>query len=596
MAAERVSTYLFNFADTIKWDAQYDVVVIGAGGAGVPAAAEACDAGAKVLVVEKAPKGMEGGNARIAQQHLLIFRDYEDGVDYLKKCRLHCDLAMPDEAIETYVRESMKFEEWWNGLGYTEYEVHDQTDFPLHGGKTAKVIYTEKPNTQRYWPCLRQLLLDRMDKIDVWYESPADGLIQDPFTKTVLGVKVKTEGRIVNVRALNGVVMALGGFEDSSEMLQHYGNIPYPGDSTGTQTGEGVRMGIEVGAKIARMGAISGPYPVYTDPSNGRYNFHIIRTFVGDRYAAVLVGPDGTRFYDETTTLKHGDMYYHGQVRKLMWPDPAYAILDSSVLDKEIYNGWGDNNEVGIENGWIKVGKTVEELAEQIGCCAEGLKKTIETYNEGCAKGKDEEFGRTASLVPFSGKGYCAVLVTPGRYNTTGGPDRNMEGEVLATDGSVIPHLYGCGDLGGFGIGNYQAGYGLIEAWYSGRIAGINAAKPKAPVKQACVILYGEQSGIGGFTKSGEEEIKVELGENEYYGKGAGMNSDIHAKVKYVDGKIEKIEIIAHKEDAPIGGVAFDKLIPAMLNANSPEVDAISQATLSSNGLIEAVKNALKDA
>ncbi len=107
MSAEKLSTYCFKYENTIKWDARYDVVVIGAGGSGIPAAIEACDMGAKVMIVEKAENGKEGANARVSQQHLLVFGDYDDGVEYLKKMRLGCNLAVPDEAIERFVRESM---------------------------------------------------------------------------------------------------------------------------------------------------------------------------------------------------------------------------------------------------------------------------------------------------------------------------------------------------------------------------------------------------------------------------------------------------------------------------------------------------------
>ncbi len=596
----KISDYTFNYEDTVAWDCRYDVVVIGFGGAGAPAAAAAADAGAKVLLLEKAPKGMEGGNARVSAQHLLSFTDYDEGVKYLKSCRYGLTLAAPDEYIEQFVAESMKFGKWWNDLGYTEYQIQQRNDFPFPGGSSAIVYYTEIPGTQRYWSGLRQLVLDRLDRIELWYESPACALIQDPFSKTVLGVKVKTEGRTVNVRALNGVVMASGGFEENSKMLQDYGNIPYPACPDGMITGDGINMAIEVGAAIGRMGAISGPYPTFTTPDEHRFMFHMTKFLKREpgiikNHAAIIVGPDGKRFYDESTDLKHGDIAYHGNYRKVMWPVPSYVVMDKSVLDIQIHAGMGDNNEEGLKKGYIITGDSIEELAGKLDIDAAGLADTIARYNGFCAAGEDTETGRKAPMVAFTGKGYCAMLVTPGLYNTTGGPDRNLDCEMIATDGKVIPHLYGCGDLGGYGIGNYHGGFGLVEAWYTGLIAGRNAAKAKAAVPAASIKLVAQPAC--GFTKAAESRLpEIELGEDEYIGSGEGMYGPITVKLTYKDGAIKDIKVLSHKEDEPIGGKAMNKLIPAVIAANSPEVDTVSSATLSSNGFLKAVKEALEKA
>lgn len=187
------------------------------------------------------------------------------------------------------------------------------------------------------------------------------------------------------------------------------------------------------------------------------------------------------------------------------------------------------------------------------------------------------------------------MLVTPGLYNTTGGPDRTLECEIIATDGSIIPHLYGCGDLGGYGIGNYHGGFGLVEAWYTGIIAGRNAAKEKSPVPNACIKIAEQHKTP--FVKAAEAEVAtIELGKNEYIGSGEGMYGPITVKLTYIDNAINDIQILSHNEDEPIGGKAMKKLICAVIAANSPDVDTISSATLSSNGFLNAVKKALKKA
>ena len=90
---------------------------------------------------------------------------------------------------------------------------------------------------------IKSAVLERKDKIDVWYESPAVELIQEPETRTILGVKVTRKGETRNVRALNGVVVATGGFECDRRMVQEYLNITnYSVIGGQFNTGDGIKM------------------------------------------------------------------------------------------------------------------------------------------------------------------------------------------------------------------------------------------------------------------------------------------------------------------------------------------------------------------
>jgi hypothetical protein len=110
----------FSYADTIAWDTTYDVVVVGFGGAGAVTAITAADEGAKVLLVEKAPEGEEGGNTRFAGQHVVDYTSYDEGVKYLKAVR-GLFTNWPDEFIERYVRDLSTFKKWWDDFGYTSH-------------------------------------------------------------------------------------------------------------------------------------------------------------------------------------------------------------------------------------------------------------------------------------------------------------------------------------------------------------------------------------------------------------------------------------------------------------------------------------------
>lgn len=590
---KKAETAAFHYEDTIAWDCTYDVAVIGFGGSGALASTTASEAGAKVLLVEKAPEGKEGGNTKVSSQHVLSFSNYDSGLAYVKACRDGFDLAIGDEYLEEYVSQALKFGEWWDGLGNTEYEIKTKADFPDFEGSDSVLVYYTETGSQRFWDVLRQRVLG--SDVEVWFESPASHLIQDPYTKTVLGVCVENEGRTVNVRAENGVILACGGFENSAEMMQNYAGLDIL-PQEGYCTGDGITMAIEVGATLWHTGIVSGPYPCFVDPETGTNLFWVHYKVINQGKAAITVGPDGTRFYDESTYVCHGDADYHGSIKKVVYPDYSYVIFDASSMDHEIYGGWGDHNEKAVEKGYIVEGVTLEELAGKIGVDPAGLAATVAEWNASCAAGADARFGRTADLIPFAADGpYYALKCTPSCYNTAGGPVRNLDCEVLDTYGNVIPHLYSCGDLGDYAVGHYQAGFSLCNVYWTGRVAGEKAAAEKAPL-EATVLTAVEAPN--NFVKAAEGEAAVEHAENQYIGEATGGMGGrrLRVMVTYEDGVIKAIEALIQNETPAIGGAAIETLTADMIEANSADVDAISGATLTSNAFIAAVKNAIESA
>ncbi|MDR1429473.1 MAG: FAD-binding protein, partial [Spirochaetaceae bacterium] len=254
------------YVDTIPWDAEFDVVVIGFGGAGASASIAAAEAGARVLLTEKAPLGHEGGNSRYSYQLVRNYGTYEAGVAYVKAESAGFD-HMTDEIIDFIVRGSMENSGWLKSVGlapvnrvmkplgeYPEFPGADQVFMDL---VTDESLTSEKP----YWANLRKGVVDRQDKISVWFEAPAKHLIQDPFTKTIVGVQIEKGGQMLNVRAKNGVVMACGGFENNETMIEYYTQRErlYP-MGTLYNTGDGIRMALEAGADLWHMNALSGPF------------------------------------------------------------------------------------------------------------------------------------------------------------------------------------------------------------------------------------------------------------------------------------------------------------------------------------------------
>ncbi len=601
LAGTSLADVTFNYADMIPWDAEYDVVIVGFGGSGSVASITAADLGSKVLLLEKAPKGEEGGNTRVCGQHVVDFTDVQQGIDYLKGVRDRYTV-WPDEWIELFVNKANEFEAWWNAFGYTEYETRPRADYDLPFADSVIMYYTEIPGNPRLWTGLSEQVAKRVGegKLEVWYESPATGLIQDPYTKTVLGVEVATENRTVNVRAKNGVILTCGGYENNQEMIQNYLQRSYNGHlGTKYNTGDGIRMAIEVGADLWHMSATSGPYPAFENPETGIGS--MITSAVGAN-AAIFVGPDGTRFMNENFSPKHGYIRLNGVYSVIRIPPDAWMVFDKTALDKkEMLAGFGAGNENALAKGWIVGGETIEELAEKTGLPAEALAAQIGKYNEYAANGADPEYGRPAeNLTAFDGKGYYAIRVTPCNLNTQGGPVRNTNCEVLDTKGNPIPNLYSAGELGSMHSGLYQGGSNVTECFVTGRIAAENACAEKA-APEPVTLRTAEQPEP--FVKSVEAEADVAVEANEYIGTATGMGGEIKLKVTVVDGVIQSVDIVSQNETEGIGSVAFEKLLPQIVSANGTRqvvsgeaMDAVTGATITSNAIFEAVQDALSQA
>ena len=228
----------YTYADTIKWDAQYDVVVLGMGFAGMTAAITAADEGAGVLLAEKMSEALAGGNSKVAGQLFAYgHKDREATQAYYEALcggrEVEADMlgVIVDGVTDMWDKIKDKF---FDG---NDAEFMDWTGMPLIGEMSPE--YPEFPGSDKIALCtthqgvsdsflyssVKAKLTERADKIDVWFESPAMELIADPQTKTVLGVKISRGGQERNVRALRGVVVATGGFECDRRMVQEYLNI-----------------------------------------------------------------------------------------------------------------------------------------------------------------------------------------------------------------------------------------------------------------------------------------------------------------------------------------------------------------------------------
>lgn len=472
----------YNFEATVDWyDESYDVIVIGLGLAGATAAITASDLGAKVLVTEKAPEGHEGGNSKYAGQVIIspLESSHDAFMSYYTALQNNYPDAASTEMIEALFSKACKNVDWMTerfkeqGLepDIRPFRTNGYWDeYPeLEGVELATRIFSPG---KAFSGCLFYLAEDsvflRKDNVDVWFESPAKHLIQNPITKEILGVQIEKDGQLVNVRANAGVIMCCGGFQCSVEKMANYLHAPYTTNQGGEyNTGDGIDMAIEVGAQLWHMNNVAGFLWAYEAPGTTRKAGSITAKL------GIIVGMDGTRFISETETNRHGKINIGGRWMTMPASEKNFVVVDNSVVSTtKLSSIFSEGNVEEIEKGWILKGDTIEELAEKMGCDAETLKATITKWNGFVDAGEDPQFERDMTdankieTAPF-----YAVQIKPTQYNTQGGARRNEKAEVLDVSNNPIPNLYSAGEFGSMYADKYNGGSNLMECVAYGQIA-----------------------------------------------------------------------------------------------------------------------------
>ncbi len=483
-----------------KWDKAVDVVVIGYGGAGASVAITAADAGTKVLIIEKAPEGEEGGNTRVAGN--LWFNPTPAGkaITYMKA--MADGMPIPDDILTVWADEMGKNADWVKRIGGNPSLANPQSafcspEFPEFPGSDSSKTYFASPGgwgQERLWKVLQAAVNKR--GIEVLFTTAAKNLVQDPKTRDILGVIAERGGKPFAIKAKRAVVMTCGGYENDPQMIRDYNAIPEIAPfGTPYNTGDGVKMAIKVGANLWHMSAQSGMMPAFKVPNTdfGLLCFPNTAKVDGKPLAGyIYVDGDGNRYFDEDTRSNHGYMKLNSVWRPTPLPVPAYLIMDNkagSPFGLARVMGWASvvkkmqfskdcSDEVA--KGWIQKADTIADLAAKINVNPKNLTKTVDKWNDACNKGVDAEFGRSATnLGPIKQGPFYAMRLSLGILNTQGGPKRNAKAQIVDPDDKPIPRLYSAGELGSMYSFLYNGGGNIGECLAFGRIAGRNAAAEK---------------------------------------------------------------------------------------------------------------------
>lgn len=477
-----------------QWDKEADVVIVGFGGAGAATAITAHGLGARVLMLEKAPKGEEGGNTRVAGQGYLQVYDVDKAITYLNAlCGRH---AVPPRMVRAWAEEVHRNNDWVSSIGGDPQEHQHQPEgieFPqLPGADCVHKFHNgDILGYSNTWKFFESAVKRR--PVEILYESPGRELIQDGVTKEILGVRAEQHGKSIYVKARKAVVLTCGGFENNQEMIRNYlPGLPYCYTSGSPYNeGDGIRMAQLVGADLWHMNNYAGPSMALKVPEYKTTLSMMALHHTHDQAGGmIVVGPDANRFANEKIHTKHGRIRKNGEWSRMPVPCPMFMVFDHALFtcgplyDMKPVSGWGrimeryewsQDNGAELRRGWIKRSETVVDLAVSIGLNPGALQESVGRWNRICETGKDPDFGRAKMLVPIVKPPFYAVELSPSMLNTQGGPRRNEHGQIVRPDGTPIPRLYSAGELGSIYSHLYQGTGNIGECLAFGRISARNA-------------------------------------------------------------------------------------------------------------------------
>lgn len=556
---------------------QADIVVIGAGGAGMTAAIEAVQNGAtNVVILEKMPQ--TGGNTTRSTGGLNASETkYQkaDGIedsnelfieDTMKGGKNLNDLNL----VTTLVENSAAAVDWVNEIG------GDLSVVGMFGGASVKRIHRPS-DTSAVGPMLVKTLNNKLAelKVPVLLETKADEILVDE-NGAVCGVKAtNAEGQFtIDCKT---VVLATGGFGANQEMVVKY-KADLAGFNTTNQagaTGDGIVMATEVGAGLIDMDQIQ-THPTVNPDTQMMYTEGVRGN------GAILINTEGKRFVNELETRDVVSAAILKQPEAYCW-----LVFDQNVRDSlaaiESY----------IKAGIVFEDDTLEGLAGKIGVDATALSETMATYASYVTAGTDKEFGRADMEQPLQTAKFYAAKCVPAIHHTMGGVKIDTTAQVLKEDGTPIAGFFAAGEVtGGVHGANRLGGNAVTDIVVFGRIAGNSAA--------AYVVANGGNTEPTITTGNADDTVVPEVNGNykdgTYTGTGKGNGGDIVVEVVVKDGNITTVTLTSHSETPGIYEGAEKAVVASIIKTQSAEVDAVSGATNTSVGIMEAVKDALKEA
>ena len=451
----------------------YDVVVIGAGGAGFSAAITAKAAGANVVLLEKMPA--VGGNSLISGAEMNVAKNWVQPKLNINddSPELHAqdtfkggDEKGDMKVINVMTHQALDAAKWCRDYLGVRFEDDNLFFFGGHSRKRALIPFG---HTGTEFITKFQAKADELG-IPVVTNMKAEELIKDKDGR-VVGVKATMDGAEYTFNAKGGVVLATGGFGANPEMVKKYNpkidERFKTTDAPGT-TGEALYMAERAGAQLVNMGYIQ-TYPI-CDPLSGAIELIADARFDG----AIMLNQEGKRFVEELQrrdVLSEAILNQTGRYCWVLWNDNIGKISNTV---KEHANEY----EAFTKQGIMATCDDLKCIADFTKIPFDQLQSTVKRVTDMAGKGNDKDFNHRAGLMDMSQGKYYVIKAVPSTHHTMGGVRINEKAQALTAEGKVIPGLWAAGEVTGVTHGtNRLGGNAYTDIIVFGRIAGEAAAQ-----------------------------------------------------------------------------------------------------------------------
>ena len=457
--------FYFTPATSEQLQKQYDLVIIGSGGAGLTAALQACDLGLKPVVFEKmerlggntnrASSGMNAAESNVQLKHGII----DDANDFYYETLIGGGKLNDRELLAYFANHSALAISWLrehrillDDLTLTGAMSQPRTHRPASTAPIGAFMITS----------MLKLLQEK--GVQIFNQMQVTQLLQDE-TNQIVGLKLIDQAKQVHEIQTKAIILASGGFGSSKQLiskyrpdLAHYKTTNQPG-----ATGDGLALATAVGAQLRDMNLIQ------IHPTVQQDNPHVY--LIGEAVrgeGAILVDENGRRFVNELATRKVvSDAISHLPAKS------AYLVFGKEVFDR--VKALAFYQQIGL----VESGPTIAALADKINVAAQELETTLATWNQSVAAKDDSIFNRTTGMqVGIKQAPFYAIHIAPAIHYTMGGLHIDTKAQVLDQSGQPILGLYAAGEVtGGLHGNNRIGGNSIAETVVFGRQAALQAVK-----------------------------------------------------------------------------------------------------------------------
>ena len=609
-----------------------DIVIIGAGGAGLSAALEAAAQGAQRVVVLEMT-GKTGGSLNFTSGSMSAANtiiQQEDGIEDTVESYIADILKTGSdfggkpsvELVTEFCTEDTEVFNWLyeNGLKDCTFSTDKQgrraVFAPEHALYSIPRTYKCRAKDPTQYKSAAHEVLDTLlkadERITVVYNTKATELRANDKGQVLTVVAEGPDGE-ATYTASRGVIVCTGGYSANGKLMAKYveHGEDYLAGGPASADGNGLLLMQKVGAALNEEAMSAIPtFPMGLVSRDNPKTGTIASTYTW-KTGGIVVNQNGERFCNETES--------NPSIREVALEQQPGAVQYDIFTDKIIedlraaggsffYDAYFAEDT--MPGAHVKVtADSIEELAEKIGVPAGNLKATVESYNAAVEAGGTDEFGRlydgttnsyNLAVNKIEGEKFYAIRLHALCVMTLGGITANADMQVLDEAGSAIPGLYAAGEVVGGIWGKFvSGGTGVMGPIVFGRIAARNAMNGELAegytVKPASNLL-DESLFLKESSTESLFDMSRALKDGEYTATVDGQEGPMTVKTVIAGGKIASVEVVENAETQAIAAGALEQVPASIAQANSLDVDGVAGASLTSGRIKKAVALCLEEA